>query len=272
MKKRALIITIILVLAITGGYIVSASKVKRYQGNIPSSQRASALMVSPALLEIGAGEFKGLLADYLLLKASIFLGGRYETTDSDREAVYTLFRQSLALDPYFFQTCYYIQGYLPWEGKMPQKAIELLEICKQHRYWDWTPCFFIGFDYLYFLNDNLAASGYLMEASKLPDAPLLLGMLGARLAQKGGQTETAIVFLKTMYETADNEDTKKQIGSRIEALTGVLVLEKGIEHFKEKFGRSPNRLEELVTAGILKELPQNPYKKPYSYEDGQIGF
>ncbi|MFH1293044.1 MAG: hypothetical protein ABIJ44_02820, partial [Pseudomonadota bacterium] len=107
MKKRALIITIILVLAITGGYIVSASKVKRYQGHIPSSQRASALMVSPALLEIGAGEFKGLLADYLLLKASVFLGGRYETTDSDREAVYTLFRQSLALDPYFFQTCYY---------------------------------------------------------------------------------------------------------------------------------------------------------------------
>lgn len=229
-------------------------------------------MVSPALLEIWAGEFKGLLADYLLLKASVFLGGRYETTDSDREAVYTLFRQSLALDPYFFQTCYYIQGFLPWEGKKPKEAIDLLKICKKHRYWDWTPCFFIGFDYLYFLNDNLAASRYLMEGSKLPHAPLLLGMLGARLAQKGGQTESAIAFLKTMYETTDNETTKKQIGMRIEALTGALVLEKGIKQFKEKVGRSPNRLEELLTAGILKELPQNPYKKPYTYKSGIIEF
>jgi hypothetical protein len=229
-------------------------------------------MVSPALLEIAAGEFKGLLADYLLLKASTFLGGRYQTTDSDREAVYTLFRQSIALDPYFFQTCYYIQGYLPWEGKMPKKAIELLEICKTHRYWDWNPCFFIGFDYFYFLHDNLAASKYLMEGSKRPDAPLLLGMLGARLAQKGGQTEAAIIFLKTMYETADNKDTKKQIKQRIKALTGVLILEKGIEQFKERFGHPPKKLEELLTAEILEQLPQNPYQTPYTYENGQIGF
>jgi hypothetical protein len=229
-------------------------------------------MVSPALLEIAAGEFKGLLADYLLLKASTFLGGRYQTTDSDREAVHTLFRQSLALDPYFFQTCYYIQGYLPWEGKMPKEAIDLLEICKKHRYWDWNPSFFIGFDYFYFLHDNLAASRHLMEGSRLPNAPLLLGMLGARLAQKGGQTETAIIFLETMYETADNEETKKQIGLRIKALTGVLVLEKGIEQFKEKFGRPPKKLEELATMGILEKLPQNPYQTPYTYENGQIGF
>ena len=231
-------------------------------------------MVSPALLKIAAGEFKGLLADYLLLKASTFLGGRYHTTDSDREAVCTLFRQSLALDPYFFQTCYYIQGYLPWEGKMPEKAIELLEICKNHRYWDWNPCFFIGFDYFYFFHDNLAASKYLMEGARRPHAPLLLGMLGARLAQKGGQTETAIIFLKSMYETSDDEATKQQIGLRIEALNGVLTLEKGIEQFKEQCGRPPKNLEELVTEGILKKLPSNPYQAPYTYEieNGQIEF
>jgi len=70
---------------------------------------------------------RGVYQDYLLLKASTFLGGRYQTSDSDREAVYTLFRQSLALDPYCFQTCYYIQGYLPWEGKMPARATQTTE-------------------------------------------------------------------------------------------------------------------------------------------------
>ena len=272
MKKRKLFITIIVFLVITGLYIVSTFKIKHYRTHIPSSQRASALMVSPALLEIAAGEFKELLADYLLLKASTFLGGRHQTSDSDREAVYTLFRQSLALDPYFFQTCYYIQGYLPWEGKMPKEAIALLEICKKHRYWDWNPSFFIGFDYFYFLHDNLAASKYLMEGSRLPNAPLLLGMLGARLAQKGGQTKAAIIFLKTMHETTDNGETKKQIGLRIKALTGILTLEKGIKQFQEEFGSPPKKLEELLTAGILEKLPQNPYQTPYTYENGQIGF
>ena len=155
---------------------------------------------------------------------------------------------------------------------MPKEAIELLEICKKRRYWDWNPSFFIGFDYFYFLHDNLAASRHLMEGSRLPKAPLLLGMLGARLAHKSGQTETAIIFLKSMYETADNEETKKQIGLRIEALTGVLVLEKGIQQFQEKFGSPPKKLEELATTGILEKLPQNPYQTPYTYENGQIGF
>jgi len=272
MKKGALFTAIIAVLVMMGGYIVCASKVKQYRDQISSSQRASAFMVSPTLLKIAAGEFKGILADYLLLKGSIFLGGRYQTTAGDLEAVYMLFKQSLALDPYFFQTCYYIQAFLPWAGIMPRKAVELLEICNRHRHWDWNPGYFIGFDYFYFLKDNKNASRYLMEASRKPQAPLLLGMLGARLAQREGQTKTAITFLKTMYEKTDNEDAKNQVELRIKALYGVLVLEQGISQFTSRFGRLPKTLKELLTAGILNKLPQNPYNKPYRYENGKIEF
>ena len=229
-------------------------------------------MVSPTLLEIAAGEFKGLLADYLLLKGSTFLGGRFETTESDWEAVHILFRQSLALDPYCFQTCYYIQAFLPWKGGMAREAIELLEISRKHRSWDWNPGYFIGFDYFYFLDDNLSASKYLMEASRLPRAPSLLYLLGSRLAQKGGQTETAIVFLKSMYDKSDDEQTREIIAQRIEALAGVFILEKGISQFTLRFGHPPKNLQELVHTEILEELPKNPYKMPYTYENGQIGF
>ena len=272
LKKGLLILKVMAVLAIGGLYLLSASKVKEDQERMPSSERASALMVSPALLEIAAGEFKGVIADYLLLKSSIFLGGRYETTKGDWEAVYTLFRQSLALDPYFFQTCYYIQAFLPWGARMAKEAVALLEISKTHRYWDWTPGFYIGFDYFYFLKNNLTASRYLMEASEIPNSPSLLPMLGTRLAQKGGQTMAGIVFLKAMYEKAGTETEKKRISLRIKALTDVLTLEKGISEFSSKFDHPPQSLEELVNAGILKKLPENPYKKPYTYENGRIGF
>ena len=272
MIKKALIIRIILLVILIGGYVCSALKVNHFRSSVQSSQRASAFMVSPELLEVAAGEFKGILADYLLLKASTFLGGRYSTTREDWEAVYTLFSQSLALDPYFFQTCYYVQATLPWEAKMPQRAIELLEISKQHRPWDWQPGFYIGFDYYYFLKDNLNGSKYLMEASEKPGASPLLALLGARLSQKGGQAKAGIVFLKTMYENEENENTKKQIVQRIDALRGVLIIEKAIEKFTIKYNHPPKKLDELITAEILPALPENPYKKPFEYEDGMIGF
>jgi len=266
LKKKVLFIWIIICIIITGSYAYSAFKVTDYRSSMGSSERASALMVSPELLEIAAGEFKGLMADYLLLKASVFLGGRYFTTKEDWKAVSTLFSQSLALDPYFFQTCFYIQASLAWEAKMPEKAIELLEISSQHRSWDWQPDFFIGFDYYYHLKDNSNGSKYLMEASKKPGANPLLGLLGARLSQKGGQTKAGIIFLRTMYENEENEDTKKQIKQRMDALEGVLILEKAIENFTLEFDRSPKKLDELITARILTAMPENPYSDTYFYD------
>ncbi len=264
--KKKIFIWIIVCLIITGSYTYSAFKVTDYRSSMGSSDRASAFMVSPELLEIAAGEFKGLMADYLLLKASVFLGGRYSTTKEDWKAVSTLFSQSLALDPYFFQTCFYIQASLAWEAKMPEKAIELLKISSLHRSWDWQPDFYIGFDYYYHLKDNLNGSKYLMEASKKPGVYPLLGLLGARLSQKSGQTKAGIVFLKTMYKNEENEDTKKQIKQRMDALKGVLILEKAIENFTLAFDRSPKKLDELITAGILTAMPENPYDDTYFYD------
>ena len=97
------------------GFLFSSAKVHEYRSNLPMEQtRAEAFMVDPTLLKIVGGEFKGLMADYLVLKAAIFRGGAYETTLEDWEAMYVLFKQSIELDPYFFMTGYYVQGLMAW--------------------------------------------------------------------------------------------------------------------------------------------------------------
>lgn len=270
--KGKRVIWFLLIPALTASYAMSYTQVRDFRASAAWEERATPPLLPPVVMQAVAGEFKGLAADFLLLEAAAFLGERWETTQEDWDAIHALFAQSQSLDPYFKQTYYYTQAYLVWEAKRYQEAIDLLEIAKKHRPWDWYPGYYIGFDYFYFLKDNLKASNALMEASRIPNAPPLLATLGARLAQKAGQAQTAIAFLQTMYEESEDENTRKILSLRIKALAGVLVLEKGIEKFKENFDRSPNRLEELVTAGILKELPQNPYKKPYTYEDGIIGF
>ena len=270
--KKGLIISLALLFSFfLSAYLCARTKIYEHQTDM-AGVHATASQLPPEVIRALAGEFKGIVANYLLLEAATAIGAQNKQTTEDWEAISRLFKQSMALDPYFKQTYYLIQATLPWETQQYDLTIELLNTSKKHRPRDWVPGFFIGFDYFYFLKDNLNGSKYLMEASKKPGASPLLGLLGARLSQKGGQTKAGIVFLKTMYGNEENKDIKKQIKQRINALEGVLILEKAIEKFTLKFDRSPQKLDELIISDILPALPENPYKKPYVLNDGIIEF
>ncbi len=271
--KKTLIIPLLILTFLLSTYFLTNTRVREDRARQAAEDiHPKAPQLPPAILKALAGEFKGIVADYLLIEAAAFIGANTEATAEDWEAVSLLFRQSMAMDPHFKQTYYLVQSALTWEAKKYNLAIELLEKSKKHRPWDWLPGFFIGFDYHFFLKDDLTASKHLMEASKVQDAPLLLATLGSRLAQKSGSTGNAIIFLKAMYEKEEDEETRKALEERIEALVGVLILEKGISRFTSRFGRPPGTLEDLVSEGILKEIPQNPYERPYRYRKGEIDF
>lgn len=257
------------------GFLVSSAKVHRYRDNLPVEQlRAEALMVDPTLLKIISGEFKGLLADYLNLKAAVFKGGAYETTADDWIAMSTLFKQSIELDPYFFHTGYYAQGMMAWRKGLHEKAIEILEIHAKHRHWDWEPKFYLGFDYFYYLKDNKMGAHYLTEASKLPGAPPIVASLAARLMQRSGQTLTAIAFLKSMLERAEDEYIKQNLTHRLNAHLGVFKLEQARNAYEEKTGRLPGDLNELVTSGFIDKMPENTMADIFYYDPqtGKISF
>ncbi len=273
-RKQTTVFLALLFLGVAG-YGVSAIRMQAYRDTLDPTQVVSALQVKPEVLEIVSGEFSSLLADYLLLKASVYLGGRYSTPESCKQAVSILFRQSTALDPYFFQTCYFAQAHLPWwRGDFLKDALEIIEIFNEHRVWHFEPGFYLGFDYLYFLKDNQMASKYLMEASKRPNAPPFVGLLGSRLAQRSGKTSASIAFLQSMYEGTENAKAKAEIERRIKALMGVQLLEKGLSQYESKFGHPPETLDQLVEAGILEKLPKNPgrWDGLYFYKDGKVYF
>ncbi|MBW1927144.1 MAG: hypothetical protein JRI35_08150 [Deltaproteobacteria bacterium] len=255
-------------------YVTSAVNIDRFRDEMSPGETVSTLIIAPEALEIASGEFRQVLADYLLLKACAFLGGRNKIKGPDMKVVAALFEQSLHLDPYFFQTCYYVQAFLTWRGAMVEKAIDLLKISRKHRYWDWQPGYYIGFDYFYFLKDNNKAAKQLMETAEIPGAPPIISSLAARMAHKSGQTELAIAFLQTMYDRAKDESTRTFLQDRIKAHTGILVLEKAVRLFRLKYGYIPGSLDDLVSKGIILELPENPYGDRYIYEPetGRVFF
>lgn len=254
-------------------YGIALWKVHELRANRPlETKRAQALAIDPTILKVISGPFKGLVADYLSIKASVFMGGAYQVTEDDWEAVYTLMKQSLYLDPLFFQNGYYIQGLLSWRKSMHERANELLKYHAEHRYWDWEPLFYVGFNCFYYLKDNEAAAQYMKQASERPNAQPIAASLAARLSHKTGHTLTAIALLKTMYESAQDVKNREYYGKRLEAQLRIYKLEQAIDRYKNMHGHYPLKLNDLVKSETIEKLPSNPFNTPYLYnsDSGKI--
>ncbi len=266
-------ILILLVPPLVALHMLATDRVQTLRNTIEFQNTINAPLLPNNALKIIAGEFKGLVADFLMLEISAFTdAGGEGKTDEDWDRIALHYGQAMALDPYFAQTYRMVQAFLPLKGKI-REANELLDIARQHLTWDWYPAFFMGFNYFHDLHDYAMASQYITEASKIKGAPPLLATLGARLAQKSGQTVTAIGFLKTMLRNPDYDDNAKALlTARLGVLEGVLLLERAIEVYTRKFGRPIATLEDLVTAGILKELPLHKEGGQYDYRDGKVIF
>lgn len=237
-----------------------------------------------ALLAL-AGEFKGMVANYLVIEVGSRLGtdirrnpaGGYIQVDKERDwkDIHQIFKASQSLDPSFAQTFMVAQGWLPWKpANMFTENQEILEKAAINRPWDWKPIHTMGFNLYYFQNDIGEAGKKYLEAANIPGAPEFLSIVGARLAQKGGQTQTAIYLLQSMLDSREDESPyNTEIVQRLEALQGTLIIEKAINGYKGVNGKSPQSLAELLESGFLKSAPKNPYGLEYCIgNDGVVYF
>lgn len=225
------------------------------------------------VVKVLAGEFKGVVSEYLLLEIGSFLGAKQEIQSSQWQDIAKTLGYCMALDPYFQQTYIFVQGHLPWE-ELVAEANALLEISRQKRTWDFRPGYYKGFNNYYFLNDYEAASQEFLRASKIEGSPVILSLLGARFAGKTGRAEAAIALLAEQLQRTGEENRRAELSDRIAALKGVVVLEKAVTRYRRKYSYYPHALGTLVSSGILSELPTNPYGGTYYYNpvDGIVTF
>lgn len=272
MKTREIISLYTLLIFSLALYVFSGSAVNKIRSGYKHQLHAKAAPLPPNILKAMAGEFRGMVANYLFLEAASFIGSNQKGTPEDWNAVALLLDQSSVLDPYFRPTYRLTQSTLPWEPQKVEEALVILERSKKNLPWDWVPGFFIGFDYFYFLKNNQIASEKLMEASEVPKAPVALASWGARLASKSGHTATAIEFLTAVLEKTDDEKTRETIKKRIQALQGVLQLQTAVDQFRNTYGRLPATLDELIAKTVISAFPVNPYNRPYVLFKGNIEF
>ncbi len=202
------------IIAITGFlllYISFLFVIESRRSEYNSSGRDHGLCdLPPVLLSAVAGEFKGMLASYIILDAGSRVGTQIDRAPDGSNMVvsrpyicdplYKMIKASQYLDSAFAQTYNFSHGWLPWlPCKMVEEDTKILQTAQANRPWDLFPTQYMAFNSYYFLNDYKRAGEILLEeAANRKNAPSYLSIIGSRLSKKGGNTAAALVFLKSI--------------------------------------------------------------------------
>ncbi len=246
-------------------YILLINPVEKFSKSKMTTESTTAVP-DVEVVDIFALEFKNLVSDILFFDAITFIGGKktFRLEMQEGEQLYSLLNASSFLNPYNVDPYYLGQSILTWETKMYDRANILLKRGMQYRNKEWVFPFFIAYNYFYFMNDTLRGAEYMKVAIERPGSPtLVLTTLASRLYYRSGRTEVGILLLKDAEAHEADEGVKKIYRKRIKAMEGVLVIEKAIEVYKNKYSRKPANIDMLIKAGLLKSRPHDPYGGQY---------
>lgn len=221
-------------------------------------------------------EFKGLVSDFLMLKVLSFSGDRImsreKLTPAEWQAVYRTLSQSSNLDPRFYDPYLVAAMSLPFETNMVDEANTLLEKAGKILTDDYRPYFFMWYNYVFIKKDKHTAAEYLKKAALKPNAPDYLAILATRTALGAGDDIFAsVAYLQAVIEQTKDPNQIKMLKIRQDALGKIGYLQDKIKDYKKIFHIPPKNLSELVTKGIIPEIPKDPYGGTfYIQENGSV--
>jgi hypothetical protein len=119
----------------------------------------------------------------------------------------------------------------------------------------------LAYNYSVFQKEYVRAAHLLEETARLPGAPRYLSLLATRLYAQGGAFEAASAFADQVAENSEDPETRAAFEHRAKeiALERILqTLDRAVATFRERNGRLPQGLNELVSTGELNGIPPDP--------------
>ncbi|OLB56494.1 MAG: hypothetical protein E6K58_04615 [Nitrospirae bacterium] len=253
------------VLLALGGSAVGVLTVVERQR--PSLARAEELSYLPKgeYLKLAVLGYRQLAADLIWLKAVQHLGEKAQTHAGYLSAYHAV-DVLTDVDPTFV-AAYLVTGSVlgVWAG-LPRESIALLTKGMRHHPDVWQLPFYVGYDYFYELGDPVMAARYFRMAAVLPGAPDYLPRLAARMTVEVGDPQAALEFLQRLYQQTEDEKVRQGLSRRMKEVIAerdIRFLEEGVRRYKARYGQRPVRLEDLVTRGIIPQIPGEPFGGSY---------
>jgi len=212
--------------------------------------------------------YEQVVADFLWIQAIQAMGER-KVTEEAGHWIYRALEVITTLDPKFVRV-YEAGGIaLVTLVVLVEESNRILEKGIQHNPDYWALPWLLGFNYYFELHDDAKAADYIARASRLPGAPDYLAGFATRLYVSAREPQVAIDFLVQMYEQTTDENVKQILERRLKEVVverDLQLLEEAISRYRALYKRVPERLEDLVGTGLLRELPREPFGGHYLYD------
>jgi hypothetical protein len=214
--------------------------------------------------------FRNVLADIAWLQA-VQVAGSLKMTPTEYDRLYALLNVEADLDPKF-EMPYLLGGLVLGESTLHAlKALRVLGRGKEQYPADWRFPFYIGYTSYFSLGDTETAGKAMAEAARLPGSPAYLPGLASRMLSEAREPGAALAMLETIVRQESDPLRRAVLERRIREVTverDLQALERAVESYREKMGAVPRALSDLVRAGILPVIPEEPNGGRYLMEPG----
>jgi tetratricopeptide (TPR) repeat protein len=172
------------------------------------------------------------------------------------------------LDPYFTEA-YQVGGMImSWEANDIEGALALYDKGLEKMPDNWEIAVSAGWE-CYYERRFLCAREYWSRAGEMPGSPTLLVRFAARMLEAAQRPEDAIVEYRRLVENPPDESTARIVANwlaRLEAQLAVARTREALASFRDRYGRCPRNLLELVERGYLAEVPKGSTGRPVGYD------
>jgi len=93
--------------------------------------------------------------------------------------------------------------------------------------------------------------------------------LAARMTVESGDPTAALEFLDRFSRSVADERVRETLVQRMKEIVqekDLRFLEESIRRYREKYGRVPSKLEDLMLHGIIQQLPADPLGGAYEVD------
>lgn len=258
-----------LLLALLGFAVFAGIAFWRAQQPLPLAQpqvQDRVVIAAPILLALYAGD-RFLAADLetMRLAATGMEDGQSDSNYLVRAQQVVAQLNACHEDNYFLAN-----GLLTWGGAVDQ-GNRVLQAAVECRSWDYVPPFFYGINLSFFAQDRENAARLLeVSAERSPENAVNLRKMAILLrAEQLVDERLALNYLLQQRDTAIDPKLRGMLDKRVVRLQGLVALREAQRQFEVKHG-SLHSLEQLVEAGLLPTLPNDPLRLGYELKDGRI--
>jgi hypothetical protein len=220
------------------------------------------LMYFPSgrLLGIASLGYDTVLADLLWLRGIQYYG-EHRRTDRNYPLAEHVFKTITDLDPAFVDAYRFGAFVLGQDAGQPVSGAHLLKKGMRHNPYDWRLPFDLGFLHFIVMKDGAAAGHYFKMASRIDGSPALAKRFSAFAYRKAGKTAVAKALWEEIHSSSDNKVMKETAEYALRSILRDEIrdsLDVCIDRFHKLRGRPPGALDELVRAGLVKGIPEDP--------------